>query len=97
MLCLCCFLGEFGDFPDCSYIILIALTFLREGAETWLKKKKTHRELDVARLQMARVGVYWQEQQNISAVSSGTQTTDWDWPDSSQEANHGSLQYNRGP
>lgn len=44
---------------------------------------------------MARVGVYWHERQNISAVSSGTQTTDWDWPDSSQESKHGSLHYNR--
>lgn len=44
---------------------------------------------------MARVGVYWQEHQNISAVSSGTQTTDCDWPGHSQESKHGSLQYKR--
>lgn len=59
-------------------------------------KKSKHREFEVSCLQMARVGVYWQEHQNISAVSSGTQTTDCDWPDHSQEWKHGSLQYNRG-
>lgn len=82
------FLGKFGDFPNFS-----ALTFVTEGEEG---KKNKQRELEVACLQMARVGVYWQEQQNISAVSSGTQTTDCDWPDHSQEWKDGSLRYNRG-
>lgn len=66
---------------------------MTEGEEG---KKNKQRELEVACLQMARVGVYWQEQQNISAVSSGTQTTDCDWPDHSQEWKDGSLRYNRG-
>lgn len=49
-----------------------------------------------AHLQMARVGVYWHKHQNTSAVSSGTQTTDCDWPDCSQELKPRSLQYNWG-
>lgn len=36
---------------------------------------------------MVRVGVYWQEHQNTSAVSSGTQTAHCDWPHCSQELN----------
>lgn len=38
-----------------------------------------------AHLQMAMVGVYWQELQNSSAVSSGTRTTHCERPDHSQE------------
>lgn len=34
------------------------------------------------------------ELQNTSAVSSGTWTTDCDWPDCSQEVKPRSLQYN---
>lgn len=44
-------------------------------------------------LQMARVGVYWQEHQNTSAVSSGTHTAHCDWPDRSQELKPRPLQY----
>lgn len=47
-----------------------------------------------AHLQMARVGVYWQEHQNTSAVSSGIRTAHCDWPDCSQELKPRSLQYN---
>lgn len=36
------------------------------------------------------------KRQNTSAVSSGTQTTDCDWSDCSQEVKPRSLQYNRG-
>lgn len=49
-----------------------------------------------AHLQMARVGVYWQQHQNTSTVSSGTQTAHCDWPDCSQELKPRSLQYNWG-
>lgn len=47
-----------------------------------------------AHLQMVRVGVYWQEHENTSAVSSGTQTAYCDWPDCSQELKPRSVQYN---
>lgn len=49
-----------------------------------------------ANLQMVRVGVYWQEHQNTSVVSSGTQTAHCDGADCSQELKHGSLQSNWG-
>ncbi|MEQ2187338.1 hypothetical protein GOODEAATRI_003712 [Goodea atripinnis] len=45
---------------------------------------------------MARVGVYWQEHQNTSVESSGTQAARRDWPDRSQELKPGSLLYNSG-
>lgn len=49
-----------------------------------------------AHLQMARVGVYWQEHQNTSVVSSGIQAAHCEWPDRSQELKPRSLQYNWG-
>lgn len=60
------------------------------------ERKKQGVRGEKAHLQMARVGVYWQEDQNTSVVSRGTRATHCDWPDGSQEPKPRSLQYNRG-
>lgn len=63
----------------------------------WREERKKQRVRgEKAHLQMARVGVYWQEDQNTSVVSRGTRATHCDWPDGSQELKPRSLQYNRG-
>lgn len=72
---------------------VIAPTSLTDGTALRLRRREGISG-EKAHLQMARVGVYWHKHQNTSAVSSGTQTTDCDWPDCSQELKPRSLQYN---